>query len=209
MLLKSLGVVFTRTVDDVTSFIQEFGKMIISMLSKISSIFIEELFKMLKKNIKRLVETLITQIIKESKDTRVKIINSVLFVLIQLASAAIDYRQCKSVIDEILNLLNLSSSVLNVSIPSFALAASSFLGGYSPTRAMSNVTENLQQLGVPTGALPDGSPNIALAAIFQQIRGSYEEQITNGKVEIFVPPLAVGSFVGGTTLPGRAQGKFF
>jgi hypothetical protein len=112
-------------------------------------------------------------------------------------------------VDEILNLLNLGAAVLGVSIPSFALAASSLLGGFSPTRAMAEITERLEELGIPTGDLPSGAPNVALPAIAAQIKGSYQEQLKNGKVEVWIPPLAVPPVVAGATVPSRASGKAF
>jgi len=127
----------------------------------------------------------------------------------QTISGIIDYRECNSLLDEILKLLNLGSAVLGVSIPSFALALSSLLGGFSPTRAMAEVTERLQSIGIPTGDLPSGAPNLALPAIFQQIKGQYQEQLANGKVEVFIPPLSVPPVVAGSTVPSKASGKFF
>ena len=171
--------------------------------------FIEELFKLLKKNLRLLVETLMIEIIKESKDKRATMISSILFLLMQLISGFIDYRECKSLVDEILKLLNLGATALGVSMPSFALAASSILGGFSPTRAMTEVTERLQSLGIPTGDLPSGASNIALPAVFQQIKGTYQEQLSNGKVEVWVPQLAVPPVVGGSTAPSKASGKYF
>lgn len=196
-------------IDSLSDFINNFKTFIVGLVSKISAIFVEELFKLIKKNIKILVETLLLEIIKESKSRQIQIISTVVFLITQTISGIIDYRKCKSLVDEILNLLNLTSIGIGSSIPSFALAGSVILGGFSPTRAMSQVTENLQSLGLPTGDLPSGAPNIALQAIQEQVKGVYEEQIKNGKVEVFVPPLAVPPIAAGLTSPGRGIGKFF
>lgn len=196
-------------VDQFQAFVKKFGKFMVNVMSKIAGIFVEELFKLLKKNLRLLVEILLIEIVKEAKDKRAVIIASIIFIIIQTISGIIDYRECNSLIDEILKLLNLGAAVLGVSIPSFALAASSLLGGFSPTRAMTEVTERIQSLGLPTGDLPDGSPNMAMPAIFQQIKGTYEEQLKNGKVEVWVPATAVPPVVAGTTSPTRATGKAF
>jgi len=209
IVLKSINPNFSGIIDGLQSFIKEFGKFIVNMMSKIAAIFVEELFKLLKKNLRLLVETLLIEIVKEAKDKRAVIISSIIFILIQTISGIIDYRECKSLVDEILNLLNLGAAVLGVSIPSFALAASSLLGGFSPTRAMAEITERLEELGIPTGDLPSGAPNVALPAIAAQIKGSYQEQLKNGKVEVWIPPLAVPPVVAGATVPSRASGKAF
>lgn len=211
IVLKSINPNFSSSfnIDSFKTFIEKFGKFMVKMMSKIAAIFIEELFKLIKKNIRLLVEVLLTEIVKEAKDKRAVIISSIIFILIQTVSGIIDYRECNSLLDEILKLLNLGAAVLGVSIPSFALAASSVLGGFSPTRAMTEVTKNLQEIGIPTGDLPSGAPNIALSAISQQIKGQYKEQLANGKVEVWIPPLAVPPVVAGSTVPTKASGKAF
>jgi hypothetical protein len=211
IVLKAINPNFSLNfnIDSFKSFMDKFGKFMVKLMSKIAAIFIEELFKLIKKNIRLLVETLLLEIVKESKDKRAVIISSVIFILMQTISGIIDYRECNSLLDEILKLLNLGSAVLGVSIPSFALAASSLLGGFSPTRAMAEVTEGLQSIGIPTGDLPSGAPNLALPAISQQIKGQYQEQLANGKVEVFIPPLSVPPVVAGSTVPSKASGKFF
>ena len=190
-------------IEDFATFLDNMKSYIVNMVSRIASIFVEELFKLLKKNLRVLVETLMKEIIKESKNAQLKVITGVLYILLQLASAVVDWRQCKSVVDEILNLLNLAIPG-GSRPPTFALASAGLLPGSSPTRAMANVTENLQKLGLPTGALPDGSPNIALPAIFQQIKGQKDEQLENGVVHTWCAPVAVGLVATG---PIRCTGK--
>lgn len=207
--IKILGSTIGDSVEDFSSFLQNFKKMIINIMSRIGSIFVEEIFKLLKKNLKLLVEVLLTEIVKEAKDKRLKIISGVVFVLLQLASAVRDFRECKSVIDEILKTLNLGLVSLGVGIPTFILASSSILGGFSPIRAMSNVIEELQKQGIPTGDMPSGAPNLGIIAMQSQIVGSYDEQLANGKTEIFIPPLAVVALGGGTTLPNKGVGKSY
>ena len=101
--------------DNLESFVKTFGKFIVNMLSKIAAIFVEELFKLLKKNLRLLVETLLVEIVKEAKDKRAAMISSIIFILIQIVQGFIDYRECKSLVDEILKLLNLGAAAIGVS----------------------------------------------------------------------------------------------
>lgn len=193
IVLKSLSSPVIDLIEDFKTFMDNMKSFMVNLVSKIGSIFIEELFIQLKKNLRELVETLLVDIVKESKNAQIKIITSILYVLVQLASAVIDWRQCKSVVDEILNLLNLAVSGLGGGrIPNFALAFSGSLPGYSPIRAMTNVTENLQKLGLPTGDMPDGSPNLVLPSILQQIKGVNDEHLENSKTETWCAPVPVG-----------------
>jgi len=211
IVMKSVNPNFSNilALSNLESFVKTFGNFMVNMLSKIAAIFVEELFILLKKNLRLLVETLLVEIVKEAKNKQAAMIAGIIFLIIQLIQGFIDYRECKSLVDEILKLLNLGAAATGISLPSFALAASSLLGGFSPTRAMTEVTERLQSIGIPTGDLPSGSVNIAMPAMFQQIKGTYQEQLANGKVEVFIPPLAVPPVIAGATAPSKASGKSY
>ena len=135
-------------------------------------------------------------------------ITSIINILFGVSSLVTDWRKCKSVVDDILHLLSLKLPLGN-SLPNIILAGSASLNGFSPTRAMTNIIEGLEQLGLPTGDLPSGASNFAVPAIFEQVKGVYQEQLENGKTEVFVPPLAVVALGGGTTFPAKASGKSF
>lgn len=191
--------------DNVNDFMKSFKNFTVEFMRKVTAIFIKELFDIIKKNIKQLVENILTDIINEAKDKQIKMYSGIIYVLMQLAQAFIDYRNCKSIIDEILKLLNLATSQLNLGLPLFALAGSQFLGGISDTRSFANIIENLQKQGLPTGDLPDGSGNLMNTAIMSMIKGQNSEIAENGKVDVFIPSLSVTP---GGTLPSRGSGKF-
>ena len=114
-----------------------------------------------------------------------------------------DWRQCKSVVDEILKLLNLAIPG-GSRPPTFALASAGLLPGSSSTRAAALITENIQKLGFPTGAMPDGSPNLMLPFFGQVVKGINDERLENGVVHTWCAPVAVGLVATG---PIRCTGK--
>ena len=63
--------------------------------------------KMSKKHSKLLVEKILTDIIKEAKNKQLQMYSSIVYALLILGQAFVDYRNCKSIIDELLKLLNL------------------------------------------------------------------------------------------------------
>jgi hypothetical protein len=135
---------------------------------------------------------------------------NIIYILFVIGQAVVDYRNCKSVLDELLKLLNLGLSQLNLGLPSFALAGAQFLGGVSDTRSYANVVENLQNAGLPTDDNPDGSPNLMNLFTKSKINGMNKEQAENGKTEVYLPPLKVVTPSGvGTTLPGKTSGKSY
>ena len=193
--------------DDLTNFMKTFKKFILSFMKKITSIFVEELFTILKKQIKSLVESILLEIVKESKNKQISMYSSIAYILMTLGQSIVDFKNCKSVIDEILKLLNLGLSKLNLGLPQFILASSSLLGGVSDTRSFSNVIEKLQKQGLPTGNAPDGGPNLMSMAMMSMIKGMNQDNAENGKTEVFIPPLTVTP--AGITLPTKGYGKSY
>lgn len=183
-ILIALRMVGNTTIDNIENyetFVLNLKKFTVEAMSKLGAIFIEELFTLLKENIRELVEILLIEIAKESKNKQITIITRVLYVLIQLTNAVIDFRKCESVIDEILKLLNLIN-LNGINIPFFALFAADLLPGYSPIRAFSNSIEEMQKKGLPTGDLPDGSPNQVLQFLKSAIDGIDKENTENSKL---------------------------
>jgi hypothetical protein len=78
-------------------------------------------------------------------------------------------------------------------IPLPLLALSQFLPGYSPERATINTIELLQSVGIPTGTLPDGSPNLMLLYNLMSNRGVDTENAENGKVSIVLTSTNTGT----------------
>jgi vacuolar-type H+-ATPase subunit H len=193
--------------DDLSGFMKTFKKFVIGVIQKITSEFVEILFKTLKKNLRLLVETILLEIIDETKNKQIKMYTSIAYALLLLGEAVVDYRNCKSVIDEILKLLNLGLKQIGIGLPNFALASASLLSGVSSIRAYSNAIKNLQKAGLPTGDAPDGLPNMMNMALMGLAKGMNQETFENGKVEVFIPPLTITP--AGITTPSKGGGKFF
>ena len=124
-----------------------------------------------------------------------------------------DFRECKAGINDLLVLLNagINRRINNLAqagsdVPLPLLLSSRILDGYSPSRAFLNTIRNLEELGIPTGPMPDGSPNKFVASIKGMIDGNSKEIAQNGKVAIGVGPLTVTP--AGITIPTDAYGKF-
>ena len=211
--IKNGGAFLDVYFGDITEFFKKFKKFMVNFGRKIISIFIDEIFSLIKKNISHLVESILLDIVKEAKNKQLSMYASIIYILLMVGEAVIDYRNCKSIIDELLKLLNLGLSQLGLGLPMFVLAGAKFLGGVSDTRAFSNTIENLQKSGLPTDANADGSQNLMNAAMLGMMKGQSKEQAENGKTEVYVPalnvivpPLGIGP---GKTLPVKTYGKSY
>ncbi len=206
--IKTSGVnTLNEYYDGLLDFIKKFKKTVFRLSKDIVEIFIEELFKAIKKNIKILVEDILLDIIKERTNKYYAIYSTIVYSLLQLTQAFVDFKNCKNVIDEILKLLNLGLNNLGTGLPQYVLAGASQLDGVSDTRAFSNVIKNLQKNGLPTGPNADGTPNLMNIAMKSLIEGQNFEQFTRGKTEIYIPPLTITP--AGITLPSKGVGKSY
>jgi hypothetical protein len=198
IMTKSIGQTISDAVESLGDFIKLFKKYVIKIMSNIGALFVKELFEIIKKDIRQLVSEIISDIKKESLKKKYKIILLLVQLALTIYKLVTDWKQCKSVVDEILALFNIASGFITNKIPSFLLAGSEFLPGFSDTRAFINVIEEFQKMGLPTGPMPDGSPNLVLQSIFSQIMGT-ESENTNRKTQVFIKPLTITP--AGITLP--------
>ena len=68
-----------------------------------------------------------------------------------------------------------------------------------------NTIEELQKIGIPTGSLPDGSPNLDVLGKFGQMKAMAKEDSDNSKVQIAIGGLTITP--AGMTVPASAYGK--
>jgi hypothetical protein len=205
-MLKALGQTVVDQINSFMDFAKKFKSFVINLVSKVGGLFVKELFQLIKKDIKNLIQQVIMDVAKESGDKRIIMILKLVQLLLIIAQFVSDWRRCKSVVDELLSLLNMATSGLGFGgIPLPLLFASQLLGGYSESRAFLGTIEEMQKLGIPTGPMPDGSPNLDVLSKFAQMKAMAKEEAENGKVQIAVGPLSITP--AGLTVPASAYGK--
>jgi hypothetical protein len=207
VMLKAIGQETTDAIKGFVDFVKQFKKFAINFISKIGALFVQELFELIKRDIILLIQRVISDIVKEKIDKRISMILKLIQLLLIVASFISDWRKCKSVVDELLALLDLITSSLGFGsqIPLPLLFASQLLDGYSESRAFVGAIEELQKIGVPTGALPDGSPNLDVLGKFGQMKAMAKEDSDNNKVQLAIGPLTITP--AGLTVPASAYGK--
>jgi hypothetical protein len=187
-------------VNNQTDFLISFKKFNVEVISKIGALYIETLFELLKKDILILIRIIVADIAKSEIAKKNLIIQSslqALPILITLISAYDDYRKCKSLIDSILLLIDAIKKTSGITnIPSPILALRAFLPGTSPERETINTIQFLQELGVPTEPLPDGSPNKMIQFISASFKGQDKEKSESGKTVVTINPFDPTQMVG-------------
>lgn len=170
-------------VNNSMDFLKVFKTFNIEVVSKIGAVFLRALYEELKKDLLNLLFSIIEDVVVTQKLKKYRIIIRLINILSVLSQIVDDYRQCKSLIDNILQLLKLIFGKPDGSLPLPLLFLTQFLPGYSPERATINTVELLQSVGIPTGPLPDGSPNLMGIYTLMSHRGADLEETDNGKTE--------------------------
>jgi hypothetical protein len=205
VMLKSIGNNIDEKIKSLMDFLREFKRQAINIISKIGAIFIKELFEIIKRDIKTLIQQIILDLAKEQADKRIIMILKLVQLLITVTQFVRDWRECKSVVDELLSLLQIATTGWGGEIPLPLTFASRLLDGYSATRSFIGTIDELQKMGIPTGPLPDGSPNLTVLSMFGQMKAMSLEESENGKVQVAIGPLAMTP--AGLTVPASAFGK--
>jgi hypothetical protein len=205
VVLKAVGQDAIDNINNFTIFIRQFKTFVINIISKFGAIFVEKLFEIIKAEIQKLLRRVIQDLFKEKQSKIYTIILTLIQLLLLIGSLISDWRKCKSVIDEILGLLRLITTGWGGEIPLPLLFASQLLDGYSESRAFIGSIEEMQKLGIPTGALPSGAPNLQMLSIFGQLKAQANEKNKNGKTQIAIGPLTITP--AGVTVPASAFGK--
>ena len=201
---NTIGNSVNNLINSNVDFLKTFKKFNIEMVAEIGAIFVTELFNILKKDLINLMKPIIADIGSEALKAKLQMIErliTIALIINQIVIGVKDYKKCKSLIDDILIILNLISSLAppGSKIPKVLLLLAKFLPGTSASRASINTIEELQKLGIPTGTLPDGSPNLMLLFNLASNKGTKKESAQNGKIQ------AIGISADGK--PVRVSGK--
>ena len=199
---NAVGAAAVSAVDQVynlKTYMNVFKKLNIQVMSKIGAEFVKILRNIFVRDLRKMLQNISKDLQKSATLKQYAIISELLELAILITQFVDDYRKCKNVIGDILNIIELALRSANVQIPSFLTALASLRSGFNSVRASLEVIQNLQQLGIPTGPMPDGSPNLYMISIQAQINGVESERDKNAKVLGITPPQVVSPI--GITIP--------
>ena len=203
IMAKSLGQTFVDEINSFMDFAKKLKTYFSELVSKIASLFVKIIFNIIKKDIKALIAGIITDIAKEKTKKYADMILSLVALIISIAKIIKDFRECKSIINDLQALLSqIQSKTQQLPLP--LLLASKLRKGYSKTGAFLNVISEFEKLGLPTGPMPDGSPNLTLISIKAIIDGMDKEMTENGRVDVGIGILSV--LPTNQTIPNTASG---
>ena len=186
---NTIGNQTNNIINNGVDFLSKFRTFSINVISEIGAIYLKTLFDILKKDMINLLSIIISDIAKNQVSKRTAVILrligviTAITVILQLIK---DFRECKSLIEQIKSILKLIDGlpIKRPKIPFFLMPFTDFLPGTDPSRSSINTIQFLQQLGVPTGELPDGSPNLMNFYMRAIHKGADKENTENGVTDV-------------------------
>lgn len=205
---KALGREYVDKINNSLDFLKELKRYSWELVGEILVEFVAILYESIKKDLLNLVRGVENDINKELKEKEYERILIYIALIYKTTTLVLDYRKCRNIVDDLLAIIGLVSKLYqsrSKKIPFALLVTSRLLRGYSSNNAFLRTIEKLDELGIPTGPMPDGSPNLYLASIKAVIEAIDEEKNSNEKVQVAIEPLAVLPI--GFTKPGVMFGK--
>lgn len=205
VLAKATGNSLSNDIETLEDFARIYKRYLLRVMSKIGSIFVEELVKVIIKYIKTLINDVINDQLNSLINKRKKTVNVILLLIrggLDIAAAISDYRRCQSIIDELQRLLQTGlrlATLFGASIPPIINYFAYLKPGMTPSSITARFIKELDDLGIPTGDLPDGSPNLGLLVQQSFNQSLLDEIAENGKVNVGISSKEVNGLLYGIT----------
>jgi len=205
---RALNKSYVDKVNNSLEFANNLRKYITDLVGKIVFEFVFILYQIIRRDLIDLVKSIESDIKEELKKKRYERILIYIALVYKTAKIFFDYRKCKTIVDDLIAIVGLIAKLYkskDKEIPFALLVTTRLLRGFSSNGAFLKVIEKYDELGIPTGPMPDGSPNLYLISAKAIIEAFDEEKNENEKVQIAVEPLTVLPI--GVTTPSVMFGK--
>jgi hypothetical protein len=188
----------SNVVTNGSDFLKVYKSFSIQVISKVNAEFLKALFEILKREIINLMAEIIIDLAKERYGKKIAMILRLIEIALIISQLIDDYRKCKNLLDNILLLLTTIGQLIpapqpEIPLPLLALAGA--LPGISATQMTMKAIQALQRSGMPTGPMPDGSPNLMLQFNSSSNKSIVSNITEDGKVYTVGLAVQTGKFM--------------
>jgi len=190
-----------KTKDEYYQFL---GKLIELIIKDIMKFLLKLLFEKIKKEIIRLIKKIITRVLSEKVMGYITQLKSLLDLYNSLKGKIpprlpmINFDSCKSILDNLVKLFDIPNIPPGTMLPPGMAMMGMAKTGLSSTSMTQSAVQKMNDLGMDTKAMPDGSPNPNVV-IASAMSSAVIEQIQNN-ARIQVSAVGVGYSEGGGTI---------
>ena len=189
--LGGYGASAVDNINNLQSFTKIFKSFNINVMSKIGARFVKILRDIIVRDVRKLLQAVTNDLQKSQLTKKYAIISQLLESLVLITQLVTDYRKCKEVISDIAAIIEFALRGKQFTLPPFLSDLAQTRTGFNDTRAFLEIIQQYQKLGIPTGPMPDGSPNLFMLATKGMIKGTEAERNKNSKTIGLLPALVI------------------
>jgi len=189
--LGGYGASAVDNINNLQSFTKIFKSFNINVMSKIGARFVKILRDIIVRDVRKLLQSVTNDLKKSQLTKKYAIISQLLESLILITQLVTDYRKCKDVISDIAAIIEFALRGKQFTLPPFLSDLAQTRTGFNDTRAFLEIIQQYQKLGIPTGPMPDGSPNLFMLSTKGMIKGTEAERNKNSKTIGLLPALVI------------------
>lgn len=175
-------------------FVKLFKRVFVRICRAILKEVLKIVFKILKQFLIKLLIIYIKMLLATQKGKRIKMILSLIQTLLPFIADLNNAKNCKEILMIIMKMI--AATGIDIPFappPKFLQFAAMARSGTNSLRTFEKLTVKLENLGIPTGDMPDGSPNLFMLSQFALADAMDEEETINGVVHgVLFPAVASG-----------------
>ena len=177
-----------------TEFAKLFKRVFVRICRAILKEVLKIVFKILKQFLTKLLIIYIKKLLATQKGKRIKMILSLIQSLLPFIADLNNAKNCKEILMIILKMIEATGiDIPFAPPPKFLQFAATTRSGTNSMRVFEKLTTKLENLGIPTGDMPDGTPNLFMLSQFALAESMDEEETINGVVHgVLFPTIANG-----------------
>ena len=177
-----------------SEFVKLFKRVFIRICRAILKEVLKIVFKILKQFLVKLLIIYIKMLLATQKGKRIKMILSLIAALLPFIADLNNAKNCKEILMIIMKMI--AATGIDIPFappPKFLQFAAMARSGTNSLRTFEKLTVKLENLGIPTGDMPDGTPNLFMLSQFALADAMDEEETINGVVHgVLFPTIANG-----------------
>jgi len=175
-------------------FVKLFKRVFVRIVRAILKEVLKIVFKILKQFLVKLLIIYIKMLLATQKGKRIKMILSLIAALLPFIADLNNAKNCKEILMIIMKMIAATGIDIPFSPPpKFLQFAAMARSGTNSLRTFEKLTVKLENLGIPTGDMPDGTPNLFMLSQFALADAMDEEETINGVVHgVLFPTIANG-----------------
>lgn len=176
------------------------SKLLELVVKDILEYLLKKLFDIIKREIIKLIKKIIIKVLGEKIMGYITQLKSILDIIKTLTGAippslpSINFKKCQSVLDGISNLFNIPNIPPGSMLPTGLSLMGMVKTGMSPTLMTQDAVKNMNDYGMDTSPMPDGTPNPNVIMASSLSKAMIQQLQTNANIQV----TTINSLVYGT-----------